>query len=162
MNKVLKRIEHELKLIAEDPPNNCSAGPINENDIFLWNGTILGPTESPYSGGIFKLEIKFTEDYPFKPPKIRFLTKILHPNINSHGSICLDILNKNWSPVLNITKVLLSICSLLNDPNRGYDNSPDEHVSPVSAVTVHAGGGVNGPKHSADIRVKDPGAYNGS
>jgi ubiquitin-conjugating enzyme E2 D len=117
MNKVLKRIEHELKLIAEDPPNNCSAGPINENDIFLWNGTILGPTESPYSGGIFKLEIKFTEDYPFKPPKIRFLTKILHPNINSHGSICLDILNKNWSPVLNITKVLLSICSLLNDPN---------------------------------------------
>ena len=54
------------------------------------------------------------------------------------------------------------IFSLLNDPNRGYDNSPDEHVAPVSAVTVHAGGGVNGPKHSADIRVKDPGAYNGS
>ena len=54
------------------------------------------------------------------------------------------------------------IFNLLRDPNRGYDNSPDEHVSPVSAVTVHAGGGVNGPKHPADIRVKDMGAYNGS
>ena len=107
MNKVLKRIEHELKLITEDPPQNCSAGPVKDRKYVFWNGTILGPTESPYSGGIFKLEIKFTEDYPFKPPKIRFLTKILHPNINTHGSICLDILNKNWSPVLNISKVFL-------------------------------------------------------
>ena len=117
MNKVLKRIENELKIIREDPPLNCSAGPVSEDDLFLWNGTIIGPTDSPYSGGIFKLEIKFTEDYPFKPPKIKFLTKILHPNINSYGSICLDILSKNWSPILNISKVLLSICSLLNDPN---------------------------------------------
>ena len=146
MNKVLKRIEHELKLITEDPPNNCSAGPLNNNDMFLWNGTILGPTESPYSGGIFKLEIKFTEDYPFKPPKIRFLTKILHPNINSHGSICLDILNKNWSPVLNITKVLLSICSLLNDPNTDdplnaniskiYDEDRDKYNKLVRNYTL--------------------------
>ena len=146
MNKVLKRIEHELKLITEDPPHNCSAGPLNNNDMFLWNGTILGPTESPYSGGIFKLEIKFTEDYPFKPPKIRFLTKILHPNINSHGSICLDILNKNWSPVLNITKVLLSICSLLNDPNTDdplnaniskiYDEDRDKYNKLVRNYTL--------------------------
>tara|TARA_X000000950_G_C13899562_1_gene654360 strand:+ start:1354 stop:1806 length:453 start_codon:yes stop_codon:yes gene_type:complete len=146
MNKVLKRIEHELKLITEDPPNNCSAGPLNDNDMFIWNGTILGPTESPYSGGIFKLEIKFTEDYPFKPPKIRFLTKILHPNINSHGSICLDILNKNWSPVLNITKVLLSISSLLNDPNTDdplnaniskiYDEDRDKYNKLVRNYTL--------------------------
>ena len=80
MNKVLKRIEHELKLITEDPPQNCSAGPVKEENMyFLWNGTILGPTESPYSGGIFKLEIKFTEDYPFKPPK----NKIFNKNISS-------------------------------------------------------------------------------
>ena len=59
MNKVLKRIEHELKLITEDPPHNCSAGPLHKDNLYLWNGTILGPTESPYSGGIFKLEIKF-------------------------------------------------------------------------------------------------------
>lgn len=124
MNKILKRIENELKNINEDPPLNCSAGPIDENDLFLWHGTIFGPSDSPYSGGIFKLEIKFTDEYPFKPPKIKFLTKILHPNINSFGSICLDILNTNWSPILSISKVLLSICSLLNDPN------PDDPLNP--------------------------------
>jgi len=51
------------------------------------------------------------------------------------------------------------IFSLLSDPNRVYDNSPDENVAPVSAVTVHAGGGPNGPKNPADIRVKDPRGY---
>lgn len=125
MSKILKRIENELKNINEDPPLNCSAGPIDTNNLFLWHGTILGPSDSPYSGGIFKLEIKFTEDYPFKPPKIKFLTKILHPNINSYGSICLDILNTNWCPILSISKVLLSICSLLNDPNPSDPLNPN-------------------------------------
>ena len=125
MNKILKRIENELKNINEDPPLNCSAGPIDTNNLFLWHGTILGPSDSPYSGGIFKLEIKFTEDYPFKPPKIKFLTKILHPNINSYGSICLDILNTSWCPRLSISKVLLSICSLLNDPNPSDPLNPN-------------------------------------
>jgi ubiquitin-conjugating enzyme E2 D len=121
MSKVLKRLQFEKKTIENDAPCNCSAGPINESNLFNWQGTIIGPSNSPYSGGFFRLSIVFPEDYPFKPPKIKFITKILHPNINRHGSICLDILNVNWSPVLNISKVLLSICSLLNDPN---ENDP--------------------------------------
>lgn len=121
MNKTLKRLNYEKEVIINDPPCNCSAGPINENDLYNWEGTIIGPTNSPYSGGIFKLSIVFPDTYPFKPPKIKFITKILHPNINRHGSICLDILNTSWSPILNISKILLSICSLLTDPN---ENDP--------------------------------------
>ncbi len=77
----------------------------------------MGPGESPYQGGVFFLNIHFPTDYPFKPPKITFTTRIYHPNINSNGSICLDILKDQWSPALTISKVLLSICSLLCDPN---------------------------------------------
>jgi len=77
----------------------------------------LWPTDTPYAGGIFKLEIHFPTDYPFKPPKVVFTTKIYHPNISTNGSICLDILKDQWSPALTISKVLLSICSLLSDPN---------------------------------------------
>ena len=78
---------------------------------------IMGPGESPYQGGVFFLDIVFPPDYPFKPPKCTFKTKVYHPNINANGGICLDILKNQWSPALTTTKVLLSISSLLSDPN---------------------------------------------
>ena len=65
------------------------------------------------------MQIVFPPDYPFKPPKIRFLTKMYHCNVDAKGGICLDILKEHWSPALTISKVLLSICSLLTDPNPG-------------------------------------------
>lgn len=114
--KSIKRIQKELEEIKKEPPNNCSAGPKN-SDLHEWEATIIGPAESPFAGGVFKLLITFTDKYPFKPPKVKFITKIYHPNINNHGSICLDILNVNWSPALTVTKLLLSISSLLTDPN---------------------------------------------
>ena len=116
LKKTLKRINKELEEIEKEPPSNCSAGPKNGN-LQEWEATIIGPSESPYAGGLFKLQIIFTDKYPFKPPKVKFITKIYHPNINSHGSICLDILNVNWSPALTVTKLLLSISSLMTDPN---------------------------------------------
>ncbi|CAM8943213.1 unnamed protein product [Rhodiola kirilowii] len=85
--------------------------------MFHWQATIIGPNDSPYSGGVFIATIHFPPDYPFKPPKVSFRTKVFHPNINSNGNICLDILKEQWSPALTISKVLLSICSLLTDPN---------------------------------------------
>lgn len=72
---------------------------------------------SPYAGGVFFLDIHFPTDYPFKPPKVIFRTRIYHCNINPAGQICLDILKEQWSPALTVSKVLLSICSLLTDPN---------------------------------------------
>lgn len=113
----LRRIQNECKEMLTNPPANCSAGPINEQDIFSWNATIMGPEGSPYEGGVFKLKIDFPSDFPFNPPKMLFTTKIYHCNINSAGGICLDILKDQWSPALTISKILLSICSLMNDPN---------------------------------------------
>ena len=107
----------ELKEIIESPPLNCSAGPINNDNMFEWEAFIIGPDDTPYQGGSFKLKITFPQNYPFKPPIIYFVTKIYHCNINHSGGICLDILNTNWSPALTISKVLLSICSLLNEAN---------------------------------------------
>ena len=112
-----RRIQNEYKEMAEAPPSNCSAGPIDENNIYEWRATIIGPEDTPYFGGIFNLKISFPTDYPFKSPKVVFTTKIYHCNINSSGSICLDILKDQWSPALTISKVLLSICSMLSDAN---------------------------------------------
>ncbi|XP_032264685.1 ubiquitin-conjugating enzyme E2 E1 isoform X1 [Phoca vitulina] len=116
-----KRIQKELADITLDPPPNCSAGPKGDN-IYEWRSTILGPPGSVYEGGVFFLDITFTPEYPFKPPKVTFRTRIYHCNINSQGVICLDILKDNWSPALTISKVLLSICSLLTDCNPGKVN----------------------------------------
>uniref|UniRef100_A0A2K6CVY2 E2 ubiquitin-conjugating enzyme n=1 Tax=Macaca nemestrina TaxID=9545 RepID=A0A2K6CVY2_MACNE len=87
------------------------------DNIYEWRSTILGPPGSVYEGGVFFLDITFSSDYPFKPPKVTFHIRIYHCNINSQGVICLDILKDNWSPALTISKVLLSICSLLTDCN---------------------------------------------
>jgi ubiquitin-conjugating enzyme E2 D/E len=112
-----KRLNKELKNFKKSPPSNCSAGLV-DNNIKHWVATIMGPSDSPYQGGVFSLDIKFGNNYPFNPPKIFFKTKIYHPNIRlSDGSICLDILKSNWSPALTISKILISICSLLTDPN---------------------------------------------
>jgi ubiquitin-conjugating enzyme E2 D/E len=111
-----RRITKEQQDIQKDAPENCSAGPRGDN-LFIWDAVIVGPTGCPYEGGVFNLEIHFGTDYPFKPPKVVFTTRIYHPNIHPNGSICLDILKDQWSPALTVSKVLLSICSLLTDPN---------------------------------------------
>merc|ERR1712100_443561 len=92
-----------------------------------WQGSVLGPVGTPYEGGVFFLTIQFPSDYPFKPPKVRFETQVYHPNINSHGAICLDILKEYWSPAFTVSKLLLSISSLLSDPN------PDDPLDPYKA-----------------------------
>lgn len=122
-----RRIERELVDLRRDPPAGCQAAPISENNLFEWEGTIHGPADSPYQGGIFHMSIQFPAEYPFSPPVVRFKTRIYHPNINATGLICLDVLKHQWSPVLTIAKILLSISSLLTDPN------PDDPFVPEIA-----------------------------
>lgn len=89
--------------LSRDPPSSCSAGPVGD-DLYHWQASIMGPPDSPYAGGVFFLSIHFPTDYPFKPPKVAFTTKIYHPNINGNGNICLDILKDQWSPALTISR----------------------------------------------------------
>lgn len=120
-----RRIIKEFKDLESDPIPGCSAGPSDPENLYVWNATLVGPDGSPYAGGLFSLSITFPTDYPFRPPKITFRTPVFHPNINSQGGICLDILKDQWSPALSIGKVLLSISSLLTDPNPKDPLVPD-------------------------------------
>ena len=137
-----QRIQKELMELQHSPPANCSAGPLDD-DIFTWQATIMGPSGSPYEGGVFYLRIIFPKDYPFKPPKMMFITRIYHCNINSGGGICLDILKDQWSPALTVSKLLLSICSLMDDPN------PNDPLVPEIADLLKN----NKDKHNEQARL---------
>jgi len=122
-----KRINKELQDFQKDPPKGLVAQPYDQMDPFKWKASVTGPSGTPYESGKFDLTIDFPSDYPFKPPKVQFETKIYHCNVNDKGNICLDILQSQWSPALTIQKVLLSISSLLSDPN------PDDPLVPEIA-----------------------------
>ena len=122
---VIKRLTQELhELRTGNNDYNFSTAPINDSDITKWSAVIKGPDDTVYQNGCFHLSIVFPDEYPFKPPVVKFITKIYHPNINAN-SICLDILKTRWSPVLTISKVLLSISSLLSEPNPQDPLVPD-------------------------------------
>lgn len=116
MDVALKRITRELHDFSKDPPANCSAGPMGD-DLFQWQATLMGPSGSPYEGGVFFLNVHFPLEYPHKPPMVTFKTPIWHPNIAEDGKIGLDILDENWTPALTLAKVLLSVSALLVDPD---------------------------------------------
>ncbi|KAM8720125.1 hypothetical protein ACLKA7_006213 [Drosophila subpalustris] len=116
VNGPMMRIKRELSEITQNPPPNCSAE-MHKEDLFHWKATVNGPSGSVYEGGVFRLDIRFPGAYPFRPPQIRFVTRIYHCNVDSRGVICLDVLNERWSPVMNIAKVLLSIWVLIGECN---------------------------------------------
>ena len=118
----LKRIQSDLKEISKERSQYYTVSPIGDSLTELI-GVIAGPENTPYENGMFNLLIKLPEKYPFRPPEIKFITKIYHPNISYSGEICLDLLKDAWSPAFTISSVLLSIRLLLNDPN------PDDPLS---------------------------------
>eukprot|EP01115_Flamella_aegyptia_P013175 TRINITY_DN68785_c0_g1_i1.p1 TRINITY_DN68785_c0_g1~~TRINITY_DN68785_c0_g1_i1.p1 ORF type:complete len:173 (+),score=63.25 TRINITY_DN68785_c0_g1_i1:49-567(+) len=115
-----RRLMRDFKRLQTDPPEGITGAPC-DNNIMLWEAVIFGPEDTPWEGATFGLQLEFSEDYPNKAPKVKFVSKMFHPNVYADGSICLDILQKQWSPIYDIAAILTSIQSLLCDPN---PNSP--------------------------------------
>ncbi len=103
--------------LMKNPPQQCSVELVTEGNLRHWQAGMKGPENTEYSGGLFYLDITFPDGYPMVPPQVLFSTPILHPNIDSAGRINLDILRDKWSPALQMSCVLQSICVLLEEPN---------------------------------------------
>eukprot|EP00440_Ansanella_granifera_P039907 gb/GFBE01043282.1/.p1 GENE.gb/GFBE01043282.1/~~gb/GFBE01043282.1/.p1 ORF type:complete len:204 (+),score=44.65 gb/GFBE01043282.1/:1-612(+) len=123
-----KRLEKELQDIrALGESSQVNADTIN-GDLQHWKAVLKGPDGTPYAGGVFNINVEIPPDYPYNPPKMKFDTKIWHPNISSQtGAICLDVLGKEWSPALTIRTALLSIQALLSSPEP--DDPQDAEVA---------------------------------
>ena len=117
-----KRVKGEIKkLKTGELPFGIKIEP-REDDIFTWDAEITGGIGTPHEGLTYKLLVRIDkEDYPKKPPSIKFISKIYHPNVYRDGQICIDILQSEWTPTLRIISALISIQSMLDDPN---PNSP--------------------------------------
>jgi ubiquitin-conjugating enzyme E2 D/E len=122
---VVRRLQKELRDIRQLDNPKYLARPVDDDNIFEWRVVLKGPVASPYEGGSFDLTVLFHKDYPFKPPRVRFTTRVYHPNVNSDGGVDLEVLSHQWSPVLNLDKVLSLLSSLLEEPN------PDNPLEPV-------------------------------
>ncbi|SCV01043.1 LAMI_0G08988g1_1 [Lachancea mirantina] len=111
-----RRLMRDFKRMKEDAPPGVSASPLPDN-VMVWNAMIIGPADTPYEDGTFRLLLEFDEEYPNKPPHVKFLSEMFHPNVYANGEICLDILQNRWTPTYDVASILTSIQSLFNDPN---------------------------------------------
>lgn len=115
-HSVSKRLHQELLTLMTSGDKGISAFPDGEN-LFHWIGTIQGGIGTVYEGYTYKLNFEFPGGYPYMAPTVRFVTPCFHPNIDTHGNICLDILKEKWSALYDARTILLSIQSLLAEPN---------------------------------------------
>lgn len=125
-----KRLLKEYQQLSRDPPPGIVAAPLSENNLFVWDCLVEGPEGTPYENGVFAALLTFPLDYPLSPPTLKFDPPLLHPNIYADGTVCISILHppgedplqyerpeERWSPVQSIEKILLSVMSMLAEPN---------------------------------------------
>lgn len=129
-NTAQRRLLKEYQELSRDPPEGIVAGPANEENLFEWDCLLEGPPDTPYENGVFPATLTFPKDYPISPPSLKFTPAILHPNIYPDGTVCISILHppgddpnqyeraeERWSPVQSVEKILLSVVSMLAEPN---------------------------------------------
>jgi len=137
----LRALALEYKSLEDDPVEGFRVKLANEEDMFLWEVALFGPPDTLYQGGYFKAHLKFPTDYPYNPPSIRFLSKVWHPNVYENGDLCVSILHppvddpqsgelpcERWNPTQNVRTILLSVVSLLNEPNTSSPANVDASV----------------------------------
>ncbi|KAJ4461977.1 putative Ubiquitin-conjugating enzyme E2 G2 [Paratrimastix pyriformis] len=128
--QALRRLMQEYKELTTNPVEGIAAGPINEENFFEWEAFIQGPEGTPYENGLFRATFSFPRDYPLSPPVMRFSTPMYHPNIYPDGRVCISILHapgddpngyelssERWSPVQSVEKILISVLSMMAEPN---------------------------------------------
>lgn len=125
-----KRLLQEYRHLCEDPVDGIVAGPLDEEDFFRWEALITGPEGTAYEGGVFPAALSFPADYPLSPPTMTFTCDMWHPNVYANGEVCISILHppgedptqyessaERWSPVQSVEKILISVVSMLAEPN---------------------------------------------
>ena len=115
----------DLKAVKQNPPEGVSASPISEDNLMIWSATVFGPDDTPWEGGIFSMRLTFNDQYPDKPPRVRFTSEMFHPNIYPDGTLCMDLIQDNWSPIYTVCSILIAIRSLLTDPNCASPANPE-------------------------------------
>ncbi len=119
MSKAIQnRLKNELNKLINEPVCNSEIALEKEDDIRVWIVILEGPAGTPYEGGFFKLRFVFPDNYPFKPPEVKFLTSVYHPNIKlDTGDICLDVFSSSWTPTQKVSEILEKIASILQSPS---------------------------------------------
>ena len=132
MNKFSKQIlSKQLQDLMRQTDLGFSVGLVDENDLYKWTVCFTGPEDTIYEGGFFKAILTFPEDFPQNPPEMKFITEMFHPNIYKDGKVCISILHppgtdnlneqekaeERWRPVLGVEQILISVISMLNEPN---------------------------------------------
>ncbi|CDK27195.1 unnamed protein product [Kuraishia capsulata CBS 1993] len=125
-----RRLAKEYQQLSKDRPEGILAGPVREDNLFVWECLLAGPPDTAYEYGVFRAVLTFPKDYPLAPPSMKFDPPLLHPNIYADGSVCISILHapgndplqyerseERWSPVQSVEKILLSVMSMLAEPN---------------------------------------------
>jgi len=138
--QAVARLQKELKDLTKNPVEGFKVELVDEGNLFQWQVHIAGPPGTDFEGGVFKALMSFPEDYPNSPPTMKFVSDVWHPNVYPDGKVCISILHtpdpmnpeekaeETWRPIQTVESILVSVCSMLSDPNFSSPANVDASV----------------------------------